>query len=244
MTELSIIIPAYNERARIGATLAKIRDYLKIKHNESYEIIVVDDGSVDDTSKIAAEFTSGDFNLRVFKNEINRGKGYSVRRGVIESDGDYILFSDADLSTPIEEYDKLRAVLDADSSVGIAIGSRALKSSQIIIHQPFYREWMGKIFNKIARVLTFKKIKDSQCGFKLFRKETAKKIFELSRVNGFAFDAEIIFLAQKMGFGVREIPVRWINSPNSRVNPVKDSLKMFFEILKIRWWWLTGKYKK
>lgn len=243
MTELSIIIPAYNEAQRLKPSLERILDYLKDSGINDYEIIVVDDGSSDGTSESVGDMVSRK-DITIIKNDRNRGKGYSVRRGVMEARGDYILFSDADLSTPIEEYEKLRnALTDEASPADIAIGSRALKGSDIIRHQPIYRELMGKIFNKMARVLTFKKIKDSQCGFKLFRREAAKKLFGLSRVDGFAFDAEIIFLAQKLGFIVKEIPVRWVNSPNSRVNPLKDSAKMFIEVVKIRLWWLEGRYK-
>jgi len=241
MTELSVVIPAFNEEKRLRATVLKVIDYFERRGLRDFEVIVVDDGSRDNTAESVGDLAS-EGKIRILRNEKNRGKGYSVRRGVLDSSGGYILFSDADLSTPIEEYEKLRAALDAGSA-DIAIGSRALKDSEVIKHQPFYRETMGKVFNRIARALTFKKIRDSQCGFKLFRRDAAKKLFSISKTDGFAFDAEIIFLAQKMGIGVAEIPVKWVNSPNSRVNPLRDSLNMFFEILKIRIRWMKGEYK-
>lgn len=228
---ISVIIPAFNEEKRLGPTIEKILDYLTAGGGD-FEILVVDDGSADGTAAVAESFAARG-KARLIKSAANRGKGFSVKRGVEEARMEFILFSDADLSTPIEELSKLKSSLDA-SGADIAVGSRAARGADVALRQPFYRELMGKVFNKIARALTFGKIKDSQCGFKLFRGDAAKKLFALSRIDGFAFDAEIIFLAQKKGFGVVEVPVRWVNNPNTRVNAVKDSAKMFIELVKIR----------
>lgn len=223
---LSVIIPAYNEEARIEATLNKIIAYLKAK-GWTYEIIVVDDGSTDKTLSCIASFE----NIVIFKNERNKGKGYSVRRGVLEAKGEYILFSDADLSTPISELDKFLKEIEEND---IVIGCRASGESQILIHQPWWREGMGRVFNFLVQVFVIKGFKDTQCGFKLFKKEPSKRIFSLSRINGFAFDVEIVFIAKKMGFKIKDVPVVWINSKETRVNPITAPLKMLIELVKIR----------
>lgn len=229
---LSIIIPAFNEELRLKNTLQKIYNYLKNKEF-GYEIIVVDDGSVDSTSKTASLSLLGQTNkLKILKNNVNKGKGYSVKRGIMEAQGEYILFSDADLSTPIEELDKLLASIQPDAD--IAIGSRGAKGAQIKVHQPFYREYMGKFFNQLVKIFAVKGIKDTQCGFKLFKSKAAKSIAQKLKIDGFAFDVEMLYLAQKNGLRIKEIPVVWINSPTSKVNPLSDSLKMLFELMNIR----------
>jgi dolichyl-phosphate beta-glucosyltransferase len=236
---ISVIIPAFNEEKRLGPTIERILAYLAADGGD-FEILVVDDGSSDGTAAVAGSFgTAG--SVRLIKSDVNRGKGFSVKLGVEASRMEFILFSDADLSTPIEELSKLKSSLDT-SGADVAVGSRAARGADVALHQPFYREMMGKIFNKIARTLTFGKIKDSQCGFKLFRREAAKKLFALSRIDGFAFDAEIIFLAQKKGYSVVEVPVRWLNNPNTRVSAVKDSAKMFIELIRIRINYILGRY--
>lgn len=239
MTYLSIIIPAYNEETRLRSSVEKILSFLDKKDYKS-EVIVVDDGSSDGTSGSVADLVDKNL-IRVLKNEQNRGKGFAVRQGVSAADGEFILFSDADLSTPIEEVDKLLRFL-VEENYDIAIGSRALRDSRIIVRQPIYREYMGKAFNKIARFFTFRKIYDSQCGFKLFRREVAKKLFTLQKIDGFAFDAEVLFLAQKRGYKIKEAPVRWINNPDTKVRALSDSAKMFFELVKIRINYILRKY--
>ncbi|OGW79430.1 MAG: hypothetical protein A3G33_03325 [Omnitrophica bacterium RIFCSPLOWO2_12_FULL_44_17] len=230
--KLSIVIPCYNEEQRIGKSLETIHSFVR-NINIEHEIIVVDDGSSDRTCEVVLNCCGGENEThRLLRNEKNRGKGYSVRRGVLEATGDYILFSDADLSTPIEE--ALRLIAKLEDGFDVAIGSRALPNSKVEIRQNFFRELMGKIFNKIARLLTFKGIKDSQCGFKCFKREAAKKIFSLQKLDGFSFDVEVIYLAQKIGFKVAEIPVIWRNSTASKVNVVADPIKMFFDLIKIR----------
>ncbi len=235
----SVIIPAFNEEKILRGSLEKIISFLGPKSPE-YEIIVVDDGSTDGTSATIEKYiVSKEINLVRYEN--NRGKGFAVRAGVEKAEGEYILFSDADLSTPIEEAEKLLRETE-QKNFDIAIASRALKESQIDVRQPIYRELMGKIFNKIARIFTFSGIYDSQCGFKLFRKTAAKRLFSISRINGFAFDVEIIFLAQKFGYSITELPVRWLNNPNTKVSALSDSLKMFFDVIKIRINYLRGLY--
>lgn len=239
MTNLSVIIPAFNEESRLGPSLSRIREYFAAA-GIKYEIIVVDDGSADGTASVASGFDSDC--VKTISNTINRGKGFSVRRGVMEASGEMILFSDADLSTPIEEFEKLKIAMER-TGADVAAGSRALAASEIVRRQPFYRELMGKVFNKIARLLTFGGIKDSQCGFKLFRREAAKTLFGAAVIDGFAFDAEIIFLAQKKGLKVAEVPVKWFDNPNTRVNAVSDSARMLAELIKIRLNYISGKYK-
>ncbi|GEM_PF-169033 len=228
---LSVIIPSFNEEDRLGPTLEKITAFLSKKKYPS-EIIVVDDGSRDGTARLAEEKLNS-FPHRVLSQAKNRGKGEAVKRGMLDARGKFLLFTDADLSTPIEEVERLIRCLE--DGYDIAIGSRGLRESRVEVRQNFVRESMGKIFNRIARLFTFKKIKDSQCGFKCFGKKAAKELFSLQKTKGFSFDAEIIYLAQKKDYKIAEIPVLWRNSPNSRVHMLKDSLRMLGDLLVIRW---------
>lgn len=230
--DLSIIIPAYNEEKRIEKTIQNIVSYLSKKFADNYEIIIVDDRSKDKTVEIVKKLSRENEKIKIMVNEENYGKGYSVKKGMLNAQGKYLLFSDADLSTPIEELDKL--LFWIEKGYDIAIGSRSLKDSQVIVHQPFYREMMGKIFNKLVKIWCLSDFVDTQCGFKLFNKEVAKKIFTQTKINRFTFDVEILYLAKRNGLRVKEIPVRWINSPASRVNPIFDSLKMLIDLLQIR----------
>ena len=235
MKSLSVVIPAYNESQRIKNTIDAVLKYLenwKIK----FEIIVVDDGSIDNTADIVKNIK--DKRVRIVKNGKNYGKGYSVRNGVLNSKYEYVLFSDADLSTPIDMIDKFEKYLDYD----IIIGSRALSESDIKIKQPFYREFMGKTFNKFVRLFTVRGIKDTQCGFKLFKRNIAKKIFERATLNGFGFDVEILYIAKLNGIKIAEVPVVWKNSRISKVRPIKDSVNMFKDLFVIRINKAKGKY--
>jgi len=238
--KLSVIIPAYNEAGRIGPTLSRVVEYLSGKGFE-WELVVVDDGSTDATRDLVREAAQRDARVRPIENGTNRGKGYSVRNGFLNTSGEYALFSDADLSTPIEELDGF--LLDADGGADIVIGSRAMRDSKILKRQPVYRMVMGKTFNRLVRALTVRGISDTQCGFKLFRRSVCEPQFLGQKIDHFSFDAELLFLAQKKGLKIVERPVRWINSPQSKVDPVWDSLRMLLDILKVRWSYLTGGYQ-
>ncbi len=230
--ELSIVIPAFNEEKRLGATLAKIRSFMDERRIDP-EVIVVDDGSYDGTSKIAGESAFARAGrLKLFRNRKNSGKGFSVRKGVSAAGGRLILLSDADLSTPIGEFDKLRESLDKGAD--IAIGSRAAALSEVLVRQPLYRQTMGRTFNLIIRFLVGETFRDTQCGFKLFRKEAAKKIFPELLIKGFAFDVEMLYLARCYGYKVEEVGVKWENSLESKVNPLLSSLEMLKDVIRIR----------
>ena len=236
---LSVIIPAYNEAQRIRETLIKTCRYLQ-EMRYRYEVIVVNDGSQDNTSDVIRELSKKMPVIKLLENATNRGKGYAVCTGVRASQGQLVLFSDADLSTPIEELEKLKAALE--EGYDIAIGSRGLAGSEIAVRQPWYRETMGKIFNRLVRLFAIRGIKDTQCGFKLFRQTVAKQVFDLQRIERFAFDVELLFIARRRRWRIKEIPIRWINSPCSRVKLGKDSLKMFFDLFKIRMNAMRGRY--
>ncbi len=228
---LSVVIPCYNEEKRLSLTLDKILSYLR-RQNYSWEILVSDDGSTDGTVKLAEEKLAAPPH-KVLQNPCHEGKGEAVKRGMLQSRALYILFTDADLSTPIEEVEKLLVKLQ--DGFDVAIGSRGLAASQVEVPQNFFRQSMGKIFNRIARLASFKQIRDSQCGFKCFRCDTAWKLFNAQKLKGFSFDAEIMYLAQKRGFKIAEVPVVWRNSPSSRVHILKDSFLMFVDIFRIPW---------
>ncbi|MFH1037173.1 MAG: dolichyl-phosphate beta-glucosyltransferase [PVC group bacterium] len=236
---ISIIIPAYNEEPRLVSTLQRMYDYLR-RQPYGYELIVVSDGSRDGTVRVARQWAPADCPLEVIDRRENRGKGYTVREGAARAQGEYILFSDADLSTPIEELDNFLPLFQ--ESFEIVIGSRSLKDSEIVIHQPFYREWMGRIFNRMVRVLAVPGIIDTQCGFKCFSRRAVEEIFPRCLVEGFAFDVEILFLARQLSLSVKELPVRWLNAPGSSISPVRDSLRMFKDICRIRVDDWKGKY--
>ncbi|NPV52962.1 MAG: glycosyltransferase [Firmicutes bacterium] len=247
---LSIVIPAYNEETRIGETLDKIVDYFsssspdlngasvpgRVEPIDRVEIIVVDDGSTDGTCGVveARSRQSGEAGvvIQLLRNGVNRGKGFSVKHGVLAARGDYILFSDADLSTPIAEVDKLVCWLS--DGYDVAIGSRALAESRITIPQPLHRRIMGRVFNHLVQLVAIKGIQDTQCGFKAFTREAAQTLFTMQRVDGFAFDVEILYLARQLGFKIKEVPVEWHDSPGTRVRAGIDSARMFRDLLKIR----------
>ena len=237
---ISIIIPAYNEGARIGATLDKILAYLKQRGWGDAEIIVVNDGSYDNTVEIVRECAAKNPGVRLLENPGNRGKGYSVRSGMLHAEGETLLFSDADLSSPIEEASKLFAAIAAGSD--IAIGSRWLQSELQTQKQPLYRQLLGRVFNLLLRIILGLKFKDTQCGFKAFTRRSAQVIFPRQQIERWGFDPELLFLARKFGFRVTEVPVAWAHREGTRINPLRDGIRMFGEILKIRWNALRGKY--
>jgi len=229
---ISIIIAAYNEEKRISPSLFKVKDYL-IGLNMDYEIIVVDDGSTDRTGEVVKDLTPDILNLKLIGYEINRGKGHALRKGVLASRGEAVLLTDADLSTPIEELSKLLPLI-YDNKCDVAIGSRALALSEIIEKQPWWRQSMGKLFNKIVKVLIVDDFRDTQCGFKVFSGDAARNLFSQAQIDRFAYDVEILALAKKKGYRILEVPIRWINSPESKVNPLRDSLQMLCDLLRIR----------
>lgn len=242
--ELSIIIPAFNEEQRLGPTLERIRDYFNAHPAGAggLEIIVVDDGSTDGTAKLVEDYARAIPSLRLVSNGVNRGKGYSVRHGMLEARGRVTLFTDADLSSPIEESEKLLAAIRAGSDV--AIGSRALDRSLIAVHQSRLRELAGIIFNKFVQLFTGLPFVDTQCGFKAFVREPSRIIFEQQRVERFGFDPEILFLAKRHGLRSAEVPVRWAHDPATKVHVLRDSLMMFTDLIVIRWNALAGRYPK
>jgi dolichyl-phosphate beta-glucosyltransferase len=239
--DLSIVIPSYNEELRLPATLDRIADYLSTQPLRA-EVLVVDDGSRDKTALVAESFRSKIPSLRVLSNGKNRGKGYSVRHGMLEAHGKFVLFTDADLSAPIEESDKLIAALK--NGYDVAIGSRALNRALISTHESPFREFAGIVFNKIVRIVLRLPFVDTQCGFKAFQRERCRLIFEQQRIEGFGFDPELLYLARHHGLRSIEIPVRWGHSPATKVNMLRDSMKMFVDIFAIRWNGLQGRYAR
>jgi dolichyl-phosphate beta-glucosyltransferase len=237
---LSVIIPAYNEEQRIGNTLRAIHAYLQ-QQPYSAEIIVVDDGSQDGTASLVRAYDTTP-PIYMLQNDRNRGKGFSVRQGFLHARGEYLLFSDADLSTPIEEVETLLAALY--ESCDIAIGSRALPGSRVEVHQPWYRENMGRLFNLFVQALAVPGIHDTQCGFKCFGREAARAICQRMTTERFGFDVEMLYLARRLGYRVREVPVVWRNSPQSRVRVWRDSICMITELLRIRWNSVRGRYNR
>lgn len=236
---ISIVIPAYNEERRIKGSLSEVFAFMSDSGIE-YEIIVVDDGSSDGTGRIVDHIAKDVRNVRLVRYEKNRGKGHALRTGALVSKGDYVLVMDADLSTPMEELRKLMPYL-SDGGFDIAIGSRALALSDIIRKQPWWRRGMGKTFNRIVKMLVIGGFSDTQCGFKLFKGEIARSLFAEAKIDRFAYDVEILALAKKKGYGIKEVPIRWINSPDSRVDPVKDSVRMLADLVRIRF--AVGKVK-
>ena len=235
----SIVIPAYNESARLGATLEKVLAYVRAQGWDA-EVIVVNDGSRDNTADIVRAFAAKNPMLRLLENPGNRGKGYSVRNGMLNARGRVVLFSDADLSSPIEEAPKLFEALEEGAD--IAIGSRWLRAETQTQRQPLHRQLFGRIFNLVLRLTLGLKFKDTQCGFKAFKQPAVQAIFPLQKIERWGFDPEILFLARKLKFKVREVSVAWAHREGTSINPLVDGSRMVMEMLRIRWYDLTGKY--
>lgn len=235
----SIVIPAYNESARLGASLEKI---LAFVHAQGWaaEVIVVNDGSRDNTADIVRTFAAKDPILRLIENPGNRGKGYSVRHGMLTAKAEIVIFTDADLSSPIEEACQLLKALE--DGADIAIGSRWLRAETQTHRQPLYRQIFGRVFNLLLRLTLGLNFKDTQCGFKAFKQPAVRAIFPLQKIERWGFDPEILFLARKSGFAVKEVPVLWGHSGGTRINPLVDGTRMFSEMLRIRWYSIAGKY--
>jgi len=232
---ISIIIPAYNEEKRLPATLQAVQEYLGREPWEFTEIIVVDDGSRDGTQQVAYRADA-----RVLTNPGNQGKGYSVRHGMLEARGEWALLSDADLSAPIGELEKLWNSA-AGENAAVAIGSRALDRSLVGVHQPLLRESVGRFFNVMMRLVTGLPFRDTQCGFKLFEARAAREIFSRQRLDGFGFDVEVLYIARQLGYKCLEVPVRWNDVAGTKVS-LWRGLAAFLDPIKVRWNGITGKY--
>ena len=237
---LSIVIPAYNEERRIGPTLTAVLAYAAAAPRP-IEIIVVDDGSSDATARVAREALGARPDTSVLVNDANRGKGYSIRRGVLAARGQLALVSDADLSTPIDEAERLMTHLTAQGR-GLVIGSRALRDSRVEVHQNPARELMGKVFNRIVRLMTGLPFHDTQCGFKLMTRADVAPIFEKARIDGFSYDVELIYVASRRGIPVKEVGVTWRNAPGSKVGMLSDPILMLRDVWRVRRWYEQGLY--
>lgn len=239
--QYSIVIPAYNEAARIGNALTEVLECIH-QRNWSAEVIVVNDGSNDTTAEIVRQFARRDPMVSLLENPGNRGKGYSVRHGMLQAHGEVLMFTDADLSAPIQEAERLFAAI-ADGA-DIAIGSRWLERTRQTIHQPLYRQIFGRCFNLVTRSVIRLPFADTQCGFKAFRRSVAHTVFGLQRIERWGFDPELLFIALRKGYVVREVSVTWGHDERSRISYLKDGLKMLEEILYVRWNALTGIYDR
>lgn len=227
---LSIVIPSYNEEERIGESLQRIKEYCQ-RAQPAHEVIVVDDGSQDGTSATVLQHAKRWRELKLMTLE-HRGKGHATKMGVLASSGEWILCSDADLSTPIEQVEKLLA---EGKDHSIIIGSRSISGASVTQPPPFHRKVMGRMFNWIVKALAVRGFQDTQCGFKLYRRDAARDIFSRITLDGFAFDVETLYLAGKLGYKVAEVPVSWRNDERTKVKLLSDPPKMFFDVMKIRW---------
>jgi dolichyl-phosphate beta-glucosyltransferase len=239
--QYSIVIPAYNESARIGRALSEVSRCIQ-ERGWNAEVIVVNDGSRDTTAAIVQSFTQEHPYVRLIENGSNRGKGYSVRNGILNAAGSVVMFTDADLSAPMEEAERLFAAIRDGADV--AIGSRWLERGRQTIHQPLYRQFFGRCFNAVTRMIMRLPFADTQCGFKAFTRSAAQTIFQLQRIERWGFDPEILFIALKRGYKVREVAVTWGHDERSRMSYLKDGIKMLEELVYIRWNAMTGVYNR
>jgi glycosyltransferase involved in cell wall biosynthesis len=239
---LSIIIPAYNEERRLPASLDRIIQFLSDDDPMPHEIVVVDDGSRDGTVALVEEYSRAMPMVRLVRNPGNRGKGFAVRNGMLAARGEWLLFTDADLSTPIEELQKLFAAAK-EYDAAVAIGSRALDRSLVSVHQSALREYSGKLFNVVVRASSGLPFRDTQCGFKLYRRDAAQQVFALQQLDGFSFDVEDLYIAQRLGFRAVEVPVRWANAEGTKVSALAGA-RSFLDVLKVRWYASQGRYDR
>ena len=230
---LSLVVPAYKEGNRLPATLQRIQEHRR-SWNFSNEIIIVVEPSEDRTLALAEKTAKSATQFAVITHHERRGKGFAVRSGVLRAKGEFIFFTDADLSTPLEDLDDSLQRFRKDRSIDVIVGNRQHPETRILVHQNQSREWMGKIFNRVAQTMTGLHIRDTQCGFKGFRRRAASEIFGRQRIDGFSFDVEVLLLAQAMGFSMVEVPVHWTNSPTSRVRVLHDSVSMLYDLFRIR----------
>ena len=237
----SIVIPAFNERARIPATMRSVVECVRVR-GWSAEVIVVNDGSTDETAALVREFAAYSPEVRLLENPTNRGKGYSVRSGILHALGDVVMFTDADLSSPIEEAQRLFDAIAAGAD--IAIGSRWLATSRQTHRQPLYRQIFGRVFNALTRAIMRLPFADTQCGFKAFTRSAAQTVFQLQTIERWGFDPEILFIALKRGYHIQEVPVSWAHDARSRISYLRDGLQMLKELAIVRWNALLGRYGK
>jgi dolichyl-phosphate beta-glucosyltransferase len=237
----SIVIPAYNEAGRIPATLQEVVDTVRQK-GWSAEVIVVDDGSTDTTAEVVRQFAASAPEVRLLQNPGNRGKGFSVRSGLLQALGEVVMFTDADLSAPMEE---AQGLFDAIANgADIAIGSRWLERTRQTIRQPLYRQFFGRCFNAVTRFVMGLPFADTQCGFKAFTRAAAQTVFQLQTIERWGFDPEILFIAFKRGYRIKEVPVSWAHDERTRMSYLKDGIQMLEEIAIVRWNALTGRYNR
>jgi dolichyl-phosphate beta-glucosyltransferase len=239
--DLSVIIPAYNEELRLEPTVRDAVAYFR-STGRPFELIVVDDGSRDDTSALAHRLSEELSEVRLIRLAANHGKGYAVRTGVVNARGRSVLFADADGATPFQEIERLESALAEGAEV--AIGSRALEAQGVRVQAKFYRRVIGRTFHALVELLTVRNVKDTQCGFKLFRAPVAHDLFSRMRMNGFSFDVELLVMAGRRGYRVAEVPVNWTHQPGSKVNLTVDSLHMALDLFRIRKHCLSGQYEQ
>lgn len=242
LNSLSIVVPAFDEEKRLPPTLDALVVWLSRQRLSSSEIVVVDDGSRDGTAAMVERFAVAHPVVRLLRNPGNRGKGYSVRHGMLRAASEWILFSDADLSTPIEEVHKLYEAAQARDAV-IAIGSRALDRRLVSVHQAAFRELSGRAFNVVMRMVTGLPFRDTQCGFKLYRADAAREVFSRQQLEGFSFDVEDLFIARRLGLSAVEVPVRWANVQGTKVGALQG-VRSFTDLLRIRWHGVSGRYRQ
>lgn len=242
MTSISIVIPAYNEEARLPSTLELVTQYVARRNFSFAEIVIVDDGSRDQTAALVERWQRDHPSIRLLRNPGNRGKGYTVRHGVLEARGEWILSTDADLSAPIDELDKLLSAAERAGAV-VAIGSRALDRSLVGVHQSTFREVSGRVFNVIMRAITGLPFRDTQCGFKLFRANAGREIFSRQMLEGFSFDVEDLVIAKRLGLKAIEVAVVWNNVEGTKVGTMAG-IASFGALLGIRWRVMTGRYSR
>jgi dolichyl-phosphate beta-glucosyltransferase len=241
LASLSIVIPAYNEERRLPCSIDAITAFHRTLPLSFFEVVVVDDGSSDGTAALVERWNASNPCIRLVKNPGNRGKGYSVRHGMLEARGEWILCTDADLSAPIDDFRRLMSAAE-ESGAAVAIGSRALDRSLIAVHQAVFREYSGRVFNTVVRLFTGLPFRDTQCGFKLFRRDAAREIFRRQQLDGFSFDVENLYIARKLGIRVVEVPVRWSNVEGTKVSTIQG-MKSFLDVLRIRAYDVAGRYR-